>query len=93
MEIYKGSPKKQSLHQNDNIWIYAATPYSPDFIEIVSHGFETMIDPCLFWETLLVTLWGEIIRFAKRHKREARKKEKELETSITELNNIVNSGQ
>ena len=73
--------------------IYAATPYNPDYIETVSHGFETMIGPLLFWETLLVTLRGEIIRFAKKRKREARIRETELENKISELNNRVNSGE
>ena len=52
-----------------------------------------MIDPSLFWETLLVTLRGQIISYAKKAKRESKNKERELEKSITELNNIVNTGQ
>ena len=72
---------------------YAATPYKPEYIESISHGFEIMIDPSLYWETLLVTLRGEIIRFSKKLKRELTKKEKKLENEITELNNIINTGQ
>ena len=41
----------------------------------------------------MVTLRGEIIRFAKKLKRNLTKKEKELEKEITKLNNIVNTGQ
>ena len=48
--------------------IYAATPYNPQFIEATSHGFQTMISSSLFWETLLVTLRGAIIKYSKRRK-------------------------
>ena len=78
---------------NQHKMTYAASPYNQDYIESISHGFEIMIDPSLYWETLLVTLRGEIIRFAKKLKRNASKKEKELEKEITNLNNIVNTGQ
>ena len=48
--------------------IYAATPYNPQLIEATSHGFQTMISSSLFWETLLVTLRGAIIKYSKRRK-------------------------
>ena len=88
-DFIKMVKKEINIHKR----IYAATPYNPDYIETVSHGFETMIGPRLFWETLLVTLRGEIIRFAKKRKREARIREIELENKISELNNRVNSGE
>ena len=56
--------------------IYALTPYHPDFVEVSSHGFEIMISHTLFWETLLVTLRGAIIRYSKNKKRKTNQQKK-----------------
>ena len=82
--------KKEINHHKQ---IYAATPYSPDYIESKTHGFDIMIDASLFWETLLVTLRGKIINFSKKLKRENKKNEENLENKISILNNKVNTGE
>ena len=73
--------------------IYAATPYHPDYINSVSHCFEIMISPTLFWETLLVTLRGSIIYCSKQKKAAKRRAEARLNKEIEKLDNKVNTGQ
>ena len=63
---------------------YAATPYNPDFVTAISHNFELMISASLFWETLLVTLRGIIIRYSRKKKRDRNRARKVLETEIEE---------
>ena len=65
--------------------IYAATPYNPDFIDSISPGFELMISPTLFWETLLVTLRGSIIYYSKKLQAGKKRRRTELENRITTL--------
>ena len=72
--------------------IYAATPYNPEYIKPLSHKFELMIDISLFWETLLVTLRGEIIRYASRKNRERKRNRDTLELEINNLDNKINTG-
>ena len=72
--------------------VYAATPYNPQFIEASSHGFETMIPPTLFWETLLVTLRGAIIKYSKRRKTNKNNAIIHLEKQIQTLDLRVTSG-
>ena len=73
--------------------IYAATPYHPDYINSVSHGFEIMIPHTLFWETLLVTLRGTIIHYSKQKKASKRRAENELNREIEQLDKKVSTGQ
>ena len=70
----------------------AATPYNQDYISSISHNFELMINPSLFWETLLVTLRGTIIGFTGKQKREQNKAKKKLEEDIANLDNKINTG-
>ena len=72
--------------------VYAATPYNPEFIEATSHGFELMINPSLFWETLLVTLRGAIIKYSKRRKTNKNNAIIHLEKQISILDLKVSSG-
>ena len=72
--------------------IYAATPYNPGYIEAMSHGFELMVSPILFWETLLVTLRGAIIKFSKRRKTNQLNEITRLEQNIKTLDDRVTSG-
>ena len=71
---------------------YAATPYNPDFVTAISHNFELMISASLFWETLLVTLRGIIIRYSRKKKRDRNRARKVLETEIDELDSKINTG-
>ena len=73
--------------------VYAATPYNQDYIKSLSHGFDLMISPSLFWETLLVTLRGVIIRYSKNKKSATTKIKRKLETEIRELDTKVNQGK
>ena len=72
--------------------IYAATPYNPDFIRPLSHNFDLMIDPSLFWETLLVTLRGTIIKYSGKKKRSANRDKNQLNKRIETLDAKINSG-
>ena len=51
-----------------------------------------MISASLFWETLLVTLRGIIIRYSRKKKRDRNRARKVLETEIEELDNKINTG-
>ena len=73
--------------------VYAATPYNPDFIRPLSHGFELMIDISLFWETLLTTLRGTIITYSGKKRREANREKKRLNQQICTLDTKINTGQ
>ena len=73
--------------------VYAATPYNPNYIAPLSHGFDLMIKPTLFWETLLVTLRGVIIRYGKRKKAATKRITKTLETNISTLDKKVSEGR
>ena len=72
--------------------VYAATPYNPEYIDSISHGFELMISPILFWEALLASLRGTIIRYAKRKKAKKTRITRELETNIKKLDEKVSLG-
>ena len=78
---------------NDIKQIYVATPYNPEFIDASSKELELMIKRTLFWETLLVTLRGEIICYSKKKKRIREKEKKQLEKRIEALDNKVTSGR
>ena len=73
--------------------IYSATPYHPDYIDSISHGFELMVTPTLFWETFLVSLRGSIIYYSKQKKAAKRRAENKLTKEIEQLDNKVSSGQ
>ena len=51
-----------------------------------------MISKTLFWETLLVTLRGEIIHYAKRRKQTRERNKKQLEDRIAALDAKVTLG-
>ena len=72
--------------------IYAATPYNPDYIETISHGFDIMIGAPLFWETILVTLRGKIITYAAKRKRNQNLAKKKLVEDIETLDAKINTG-
>ena len=72
--------------------IYAASPYNPDYISSLSHGFEIMISPSLFWETLLATLRGTIIYYSKKRKAAKNRRQKTLEQNIKVIDKKANSG-
>ena len=72
--------------------IYAATPYNPDYIDSITHGFEIMIPPTLFWETLLVTLRGSIIYYSKKLQAGKKRRLRELETRIGNLDQKNSTG-
>ena len=72
--------------------IYAATPYHPNYIDSISKGFDLMISHSLFWETLLVTLRGSIIKFSKRRKTNKNNEILNLENRIKLLDTSVISG-
>ena len=72
--------------------IYAATPYHPNYIESISTGFDLMISSSLFWETLLVTLRGAIIKFCKKRKTNKNNEILNLEKRIKYLDTTVTSG-
>ena len=72
--------------------VYAATPYNPNYIDSISHGFEIMISPSLFWETLLATLRGAIIRYSKLNKRQRTIEIQRLQDSIKLLDEKVSTG-
>ena len=65
--------------------IYAVTPYNQNYISSISHNFDIMINPSLFWETLLVTLRGSIMRYAGKKKRTQNSAKKNLEKDIAAL--------
>ena len=73
--------------------IYAATPYNPNYISVMSHGFDLMITPSLFWETLLVTLRGIIIRYSRQRKRTKNADKKKTEEKILELICLPKTGK
>ena len=73
--------------------VYAATPYNPNYIAPLSHGFESMISPTLFWESLLVTLRGIIIHCGKRNKAVTKRIVKNLESNIATLDKKVSEGR
>ena len=52
-----------------------------------------MIDAKLFWETLLATLRGIIIRYSKAKKGKKTRERKLLEGKINKLNKLISSGQ
>ena len=52
-----------------------------------------MITPSLFWETLLVTLRGIIIRYSRQRKRAKNEDKKRTEDKILELNEKINCGE
>ena len=83
-----------SIKKEINIFksIYAATPYNPNYIDSVSHGFELMIPPSLFWETLLATLRGTIIRYSKRKKKQREIDMQQLKNNIEILDEKVTTG-
>ena len=72
--------------------IYAATPYNPDYIDSITHGFEIVIPPTLFWETLLVTLRGSIIYYSKKLQAGKKRRLWELETRIGNLDQQNSTG-
>ena len=77
---------------NDIKRTYAATPYNPNFVEATTKNLELMINPILFWETMLVTLRGIIIDYARRKKRIKNAEMKNLETGIQRLDDRITSG-
>ena len=72
--------------------VYAASPYNPEYIASLSHGFEIMISPILFWETLLATLRGSIINYSKKRKAAKNRQRRTLELKIKEIEEKANSG-
>ena len=83
-----------SIKKEINIFksIYAATPYNPNNIDSVSHGFKLMIPPSLFWESLLATLRGTIIRYSKRKKKQREIDMQQLKNNIEILDEKVTTG-
>ena len=71
---------------------YSVTPYNPEFIDSATKDLDLMISKTLFWETLLVTFRGEIIRYAKRKNRMREHNKKQLEDRISTLDSKVTSG-
>ena len=89
-----------------NYWTYLLMVYNredsfldPWRLKLTSMSL-TMIKYChllnipmtLFWETLLVTLRGEIIRYASRKNRERRRDREALQSEINNLDNKINTG-
>ena len=72
--------------------IHAATPYNPNYVIGMSRNLEFMANPHVIWETLLATLRGTIIQFAKKQKRHRNNCTKELENKIIILDRLVTSG-
>ena len=65
---------------------YAATPYSPDYIDSCPNkDIQLMISDSLFWESLLTQLRGVFIRFASIEKRKTCSIEKQLVKKIEKL--------
>ena len=77
---------------NDIKQTYTATPYLPEFINNCNRNLDLMISPCLFWETILVTLRGIIITYASRKKRTQNRERNTLEQNIKLLDDKVNTG-
>ena len=70
--------------------VHGATPYDPNYVVGMTKNLEFMANPHVIWETLLATLRGTIIQFAKkRHKNNCTR---ELENEITILDKLVTSG-
>ena len=78
---------------NDIKQTYAASPYSPNYVKAKNKALNLTIGPSLFWETLLVTLRGIIIRYARNKKRQKDRAKRDLEQRIKRLDTKVCHGK
>ena len=71
---------------------HCATPYNHDYVYPRNAEIEFMVDPTLFWESLMATLRGTIITYSIKNGKNKKNKTKGLEKKIASLDFRVSSG-
>ena len=79
----------------DIVYQYAIPVYDEEYAtdENNFHSVQFTIDDCLFYETLIMLIRGETVKYCKRKARKRRAKEKELTNNIHRAQEVFNTNK
>ena len=71
---------------------HSATPCSQEYVYPRNSGIEFLVDPILFWESLMATLRGIIVSYSIHKNKDKKNKQKDIEQKVKLLDLHISKG-